>query len=212
MNTQEQIKANISGLLTEDFQQTTDIIDACKDLYNLKQGTIQIMLNTLVRDGFVEAKDGEIRLLKEFKVTETNKTNASKNPFEDTQVRRRFIPAGPKRTSEFGEEKQIVDGIERTYTRNAFDGEITPLDEEHEIMQQEMIEFKAELRKILWNLDGVNTNAFVIYDPETAEEYGFRNGKVFFRWNGQRTMSKMDELKPFLAEAKELRIKNTEGQ
>ena len=211
MNAKQTIKANISGILTDEFQPTTDVIEACKDLYGLGKGTVTIMMNTMVRDGFVEAKDGEVRLIKEFEVPETPETPVV--TAESPKARRggRFVSAGKPRPAKWGKEQQVVGGEIQDYTRNEFDGQITALDEEHLILKEDMLKFKAELRKLIWNLDGVGENAFVFYDPQTSTR---KDGKVFFRWNGEKTAEKMDELKPFIEEAKKLRNEGVkeEGQ
>lgn len=214
MNAKQTIKANISGLLTDEFQATTDVVEACKDLYGLGKGTVQIMMNTMIKDGFVEAKDGQVRLIKEFKAPEAPETPLV--TVEAPKARRsgRFVSAGKPRPAKWGKEQQVVGGEIQDYTRNEFDGQITALDEEHLILKDDMLEFKAELRKLIWNLDGVGDNAFVFYDPQTSTR---KDGKVFFRWNGEKTAEKMDELKPFIDEAKKLRAQeaqeaNEEGQ
>lgn len=102
-------------------------------------------------------------------------------------------------------------GESYTYVRNAFDGQVTQLDEVHQEMKKHFI---AHSRSLITAYNAVNgfcgagPQAITMYEP--GNEFANKDGKVFYRWTGEHTAELMDELWPLVVPFKEAMEKAVE--
>lgn len=102
-------------------------------------------------------------------------------------------------------------GEQYTYIRNAFDGQITKLDEKHEEMKKHFIAHSRSLitaYKAVNGFCGAGPQAITMEEPNN--EFANKDGKVFYRWTGEHTAELMDELWPLVVPFKEAMEKAVE--
>lgn len=197
MNELEQILA-ILGKMTDEQKEV--IATALTTKTDASEAPAVEEVNPYINDDFIIDEDfGKVRSVS---IADVNKAIKTTNKNRRTGV---FLGGKKPATSKYGIEVQVdKDGNEFNYFRNEFDGEPTKLDEEHEILKQDLMKFKDGVKTLVRNFDGAGSIALTMYQPDIAKEFGFKDGKVFYRWSGQRTAGMLDELRPYIEEAKKM--------
>lgn len=127
-------------------------------------------------------------------------TTESFNPFEASK--KNEVPKKVERkgkSAPYGIDKQVnKDGEEFDYIRSEFDGFATELDKFHKAMKGLIIANSGAIRDYLEIFCGAKDIAMTVdvSGLPNHPHYKFRNkdGKLFYRWNGQFTSSTMDQL------------------